>query len=669
MKKVFEDFRTAVQKQFVEMKESKLFRTTPGKDILWHTYLSSFPEGTNPIYRERTEFDCQCCKNFIRTVGDAVTISDSGEVTSIWDVDVGGHFQVVADALSACVKASQVSDMFLHFEPTVGVSETHQQLEGGEVKVWSHFFLDLPSAAVLRKDAIPTKLGKVRSTRDVFARSLMEISVEALETVLELVDQNSLYRGQENRFAVAEFLKFKKEFLKLEDSKAELYSWAQTGLPLSVATMRNTAIGTLLVDLSEDKDLDVAVRSFEAKVAPANYKRPTALITKTMIKKAQQTVEDLGFLTALDRRYAVVDDVTVNNVLFADRIAKQEMNVFDELAGSISENVQSLDKVEAVDVETFVTQVLPGSTSVELLLENRHARSLVSLVAPVHSDAKCMFKWDNRFSWAYAGELTDSIKARVKNAGGNIEGDLRCSLSWFNTDDLDLHMVEPDGQHICYSSKYSKTGNLDVDMNVGAPLLRDAVENITYQDRHTMQEGAYKLYVNNYTKRESVDVGFEVEVEFDGVIHTFSYDKAVRQKGNVVVAEFKFSRKDGIAFTKSLPSSQASKKIWGLPTQSFHRVSMVMNSPNHWDGRGTGNKHYFFMLQDCLNADKARGFFNEFLSDDLREHRKVFEVLGSKMKAEESGTQLSGLGFSSTQRNHVLCRVTGSFSRVIKLTF
>ena len=669
MKKVFEDFRAAVQKQFAEMKGSELFRTTPGKGVLWRTYLSSFPEGTNPIYKERTEFDCQCCKNFIRTAGDAVTISDSGEVVSIWDVEVGGHFQVVADALSACVKASQISDKFLHFEPTVGQSETHQQLEDGGVKTWSHFFLELPSTAVLRKDAIPTKLGKVRSIWDVFARSLREISVEALETVLELVDQNSLYRGQENRFAVAEFLKSKREYNKLgTQEEKDLYCWTRTGIPSSVATIRNTAIGTLLVDLSEDKDLDAAVRSFEAKVAPANYKRPTALISKAMIKKAQQAVEDLGFLTALDRRYAVVDDVTVNNVLFADRIAKQEMSVFDELAESVSENVQSLDKVEVVDIETFIAQVLPGSTSVELLLENRHARSLVSLVAPVHSDSKCMFKWDNGFSWAYVGELADSIKERVKNAGGNVEGDLRCSLSWFNTDDLDIHMDEPGGDHLFYGHKNTRAGNLDVDMNVNN-LRRDAVENITYANRETMAEGRYELYVHNYTKRESVDVGFELEIEFDGVIHTFGYEKAVGKGKKVLVALFDYSHEKGITFIESLPSSQASKKIWGLPTQSFHRVSMVMNSPNHWDGHGTGNKHYFFMLQDCVNADRARGFFNEFLSDSLREHRKVFEVLGSKMKTPESGNQLSGLGFSSTQREHVFCRVTGSFSRVIKLTF
>jgi hypothetical protein len=94
-----------------------------------------------------------------------------------------------------------------------------------------------------------------------------------------------------------------------------------------------------------------------------------------------------------------------------------------------------------------------------------------------------------------------------------------------------------------------------------------------------------------------------------------------------------------------------------------------MMSPNYWNGTGIGNKHYFFMLNGCKNDGSARGFFNEFLRSDLDADRKVFEIVGSKMKAAESDEQLSGLGFSSTQRNSVLCRVNGSFTRVIKLVF
>ena len=94
-----------------------------------------------------------------------------------------------------------------------------------------------------------------------------------------------------------------------------------------------------------------------------------------------------------------------------------------------------------------------------------------------------------------------------------------------------------------------------------------------------------------------------------------------------------------------------------------------MLSPNCWDLQKNGNLHYFFMLDRCLNDGKARGFFNEFLTQALDEHRKVFEMVGTKMKTEESTNQLSGLGFSSTQRNSLLCRVKGSFNRVVKINF
>jgi hypothetical protein len=96
---------------------------------------------------------------------------------------------------------------------------------------------------------------------------------------------------------------------------------------------------------------------------------------------------------------------------------------------------------------------------------------------------------------------------------------------------------------------------------------------------------------------------------------------------------------------------------------------MMMLSPNFWNGHGVGNKHYFFMLDGCLNDGQARGFYNEFLRAELDKHRKVIELVGSKMKAESSADQISGLGFSSTQRNELLVKVKGSFNRTVKVIF
>jgi hypothetical protein len=212
------------------------------------------------------------------------------------------------------------------------------------------------------------------------------------------------------------------------------------------------------------------------------------------------------------------------------------------------------------------------------------------------------------------------------------------------------------------------SGKLDVDMNAGGGETREGVENIIYTDINKIQEGEHQLLVHQYAQRETENPGFDVELEFDNIIHSFHYSQIVRDF--VPVVNYTFSKKDGFKITKThIPSTHASKEIWGIATQQFRKVSMVMNSPNHWDGNQTGNKHYFFMLDECRNPEKARGFFNEFLKEELREHRKVFEVLGSKMKTERSEDQLSGLGFSSTQRNSVFCKVSGSFARTIKINF
>lgn len=82
-----------------------------------------------------------------------------------------------------------------------------------------------------------------------------------------------------------------------------------------------------------------------------------------------------------------------------------------------------------------------------------------------------------------------------------------------------------------------------------------------------------------------------------------------------------------------------------------------------------GNKHYFFILDGCKNPSPVRGFFNEYLRSELSQDRKTFEMLANKMKAPYSDNQLSGLGFSSTIRNSVICKVTGSFTRTIKVNF
>lgn len=670
----FNDFKEAIQQNIAKMETTGLFVADVDKDLLWETYLESFAPGMNPMYKERTEHDCNCCKQFIRNIGAVVTVALENTRQNIWDVKgLDEQYQPVADALAELVRSRPIADVYRSPSANVGTSHNHQVVEGAAPIRWDHFSTTLTRTHVMPEHHIPSFLGEQRTHRNVARRSFKELTLEAAEIVLELIEQGSLYRGEEHKRTVESFIEGKKAFDSAK-SRQDAFCWKHAQQRGPLARYRSTVIGTLLADISDGMPLDKAVRSFESKVAPHNYKRSSALITQGMIKKAQAKVAELGIEGALQRRYAQIDDLTINNVLFADRSAQQAMGVFDELFAGTASGVPNLDRVEEVPVETFLRDVMPKATKLEAMFENRLEGNLVSLIAPADRSAPNILKWDNNFSWSYKGDVTDSIKERVKRAGGDVTGELRCSLSWFNSDDLDIHVHGPNGEHIFYSQRRGASGGcLDVDMNINAGGSNyDAVapvENVTWSKLSCMTPGSYTVEVYNYTKRNTERVGFDVEIELLGKTITFRYPKTVRQGERVTVANIEVDQNKKVIVKGVIDSTEQVKDVWGIKTQTFVPVRTALLSPNHWDGNETGNKHYFFMLEGCANPGKSRGLYNEFLDGCLHEHRKVFEVLGAKMKAPESANQLSGLGFSSTLRKQAIFRVTGSSSRVIKVNF
>lgn len=661
----FKKFRKAFQKHFATMTGGLLYLTDVNPYDMWDKYLASFPEGSDPLYKENSEHDCNCCKSFVRNFGNIVAIVD-GELVSIWDVPDADHpYKEVCEEMSKFVKTS-VKDVFFCDESSAGQEKTLQMLEDGDVKTWDHFHLTIPANYVVRT-SIATKKGTLRSNRDVFFRSIKEISLAAAETVIEITDQGSLYRGEDYKAQVKEFIKLKKQYNKLK-TDPDIWSWQHCESRFT--GIRNTAIGTLLVDITEGVDLDHAVRKFEKVMAPTNYKRPKAIFTKKMVKEAEDKITELGLAGSLGRRFARVDDVHVNDVLFVNRDVAPEMSgsPFDAL--KTVEKPRNFDKVEEISIEDFITKVLPTAENIRAMVENRHESNFMSVIAPEDSDANPLFSWGNNFAWAYNGDITDSMKEHVKAAGGKVDGVLRYSIQWNDegktNSDYDAHCKEPDGNHIYFSNMRNarSKGNLDVD--IVDPNNAVAVENITWPDRKTLADGEYKFWVHNYSKRGSG--GFSAEIEYDGQTYSFSYPSDLRQGENVEVATARLSD-NGLVFKKSLSHTQQSKTVWGVDTGKFVDVSTMMLSPNHWHGKSIGNKHYFFILKDCLNEDNPRGFFNEFLGSELVPHKRVFEALGGQMRVADSDEQLSGIGFSSTKRNDLVVEVEGRTKRTLKIKF
>lgn len=661
----FKIFAQQVKNNFDAMATKPLYRTNIGLDEIKDIYLAAFPEGTNPIYITNTQHDCTCCKSFIRNVGGLINIVN-GQIITIWDsINTNSEYDVVAQAMRDYVLSKPITSVFYASEKKYGVYQNTQVLPDGNTINWNHFNCEIPNH-LYKGDKVGELAGQHTTSASMLTDALSMFNTDAIVTVSNLISDGLLYRGEEHSATIGNFAKLWNSF-KDYPADAKLFGLENFSNP--AARFKNTVIGTLVEDISKGVDIEVAVKSFESKVAPANYKRSKSLITQGMIDTAMKTINDLGIEPALSRRHATISDLNINDVLWADRSASIKMQgVAALLSTSVAKKKPATDNVIEVSIDSFLNDLVPTAESIEVLIENRHQSNFMNILAPVNPLASIM-KWNNNFTWSYNGNVTDSMKELVKSFGGKVEGRMRFSIMWNenndNQNDLDAHCHTPYGE-IYYGNKQS--GNMHLDVDIQRPE-GTAVENIIHNS-NAIKPGTYRYSVHNYSSRGATS-GFKAELEIDGNVFEYTYPKPLGQSEYIQVVTVKVDLNGKISFDHHLTNEQSSKLIYNVDTNQFAKVNSIMLSPNHWENtEPTGNKHFMFILDGCQTKDTVRGFYNEFLSNELTPHRKVFEVLANKMQVQPDSEQLAGLGFSSTVRNDLVVKLTNQSSvRMYKIKF
>ena len=184
----------------------------------------------------------------------------------------------------------------------------------------------------------------------------------------------------------------------------------------------------------------------------------------------------------------------------------------------------------------------------------------------------------------------------------------------------------------------------------------------------------YKVFVHNYSKKGSKSNNFTIQVKaLDNVVN-FDYPLDLASGAKVNVVNIHIENGEVVKLEKldskiTEVGGISGEEVWGITTGSFIPVTKVFFSPNYWGENKVGNKHLIFALKGCNSNEPQRGFFNEYLSSELAEHRKVFEVLGTKTKAQPTNNQVSGLGFSNTKRDELIVKVQGAMNRTLKVKF
>ena len=656
----FEIFAKAVHDKLVSFTHQKLFQsaiTHPAQ-----RYLAAFPEGTDPVYVTNSYHNCTCCKHFVANLGSVLVINDDLTLDSIWNVpDLPYPYDVVASAMHEQVTKAGILAPYYSPMASYGAQTTQQLLQDGTVKTWHHFYGDVPQQHI-RPDL--EESGKQIMSAKTLRRALEELTTSAVVTVIDLIEDNAIYRGAEYAKVVKEFQTLHSDYRTLASTKNELaYNLIWKNCTSPVASIRNTAIGSLLVDLSDGRDLESAVAAYELKVAPENYKRTTALITPAMVKLAVAKIAELGIEPQLHRRLANKQDLKVNNLLWVNRQTANLQSGLEQTLMKLAKAPTSKTKPKGdeISMADFVSSVLPQASKVQVLFAPEHVQNLVTLTcAKDRSEPSTLFKWNNDFAWAYRGGLADSsIKQLVKAAGGATDAALRISLAWHNADDLDLYVRNPRGETVFHASRRNGGGTLDVDAHrlgyrrKSADEVLTPVENVVYQN---LMDGTYLVTVLNYKRMETRDQGFTVEVEVGGKVMHFTSEKNANMADmlNITIKGGELVR---VTAAAGVEESTLNQEAWNLKTGTFVDVTSVMRSPNFWDGE-VGNEHLFFTLEGCKVSERVHGLFNEFLRPELAEHRKVFEHLGDTYKCEPVDDQLSGLGFSMTKAAKVTFEVT-----------
>lgn len=622
-------------------------------DDIWGLYLENIPVEHNPILRERRYYDGNYDRSFVRRFGHVLWIDESGNISTIWEVDGGSYLHKVARALDLKLRSGspQVCRYILH--PATYGRESGYDNDG----ILHHHFAAKAQGNIASMLGASVMAGVNSRAQTLLSRASGE-HVEALRAVLELIDSNQIYHGRKYRGLIADWLKFADGDRQSIQRRAV---W-QCSKSIALDGVSTSPISTLVQNLVEGVQPEDAVRRFEATVAPANYRRTTTVATTAMINHATHELSNNGLGWLMNRKIATVSDVA-NNFIFRTPGDSYGLSLIDKLKREANSTISGGSKLKLVDIDSreFV-QRLPSAHSVEIAPGHSHRTNRFVITRNESSDGGSL-AWGNDYGWTYLnGWTSNAVRERVERAGGNVDAPVRISLAWSNSDDLDLYVrgaFDRLDEIVCASSHShidKILGYRDTDMNVNGENSVDPAENVYFDDISILNSWL-DVSVDSFNRHSSCPEGYEVHV-MAGAARA-----AVRSKSNQPGGFSVRINKDGELEFKNLCGVEVLEESIG---RKWVPVIGISHSPNYWSGAsGSGQKHLMLFTEDFVIDGPVRTLFRGHLSANLREHYKAIDIIATRVFDEPRCCEryARGYGFSSASGQSFITRITDTDGR------
>lgn len=396
----YHDFEAAVAAHVAAAK-GPVFTTDADPEKLWDAYLSGIPE------EYRQHYQCNHCRRFVQRYGGLVTLdAAANKVPVCWPKGLEGippFFDRSVFALCGLVMKARINGVFLWgaAERVWGTPRNAPPAGPSQGLTWTHLHGVAPECPAKWAGTLTAEQAMAERQQDyiMLCHALRDFNADAARQAVRVLEADVVDRSEKALEIGRWFLALHERFGRTAEALRLNVVWeAVAAAPPGWCHVRSSMIGTLLEDIVAGLEFEVIKRRWNKKMHPLQYLRPTAAPSDGQIKAAEKLFERPEVARALERRYAVLDDVL--KALWVHPAPEPPPEApqggpFDHLKQGAGKKVKPVElPPRRLSWTKFRAEVLAngGPAAMEALAPVQGP--YYGLVGAVHKDAAPIIQWD-----------------------------------------------------------------------------------------------------------------------------------------------------------------------------------------------------------------------------------------------------------------------------------